>query len=57
MTGYSDFNEWNKLYFAVGLHTGAIHVYNINHKITYTTPQIKSSVLSLATSRKVQCAM
>lgn len=50
---YPNSSEWHKLYFAVGLCSGSVQIYNINHKISFSSPRIKSDILSLAFSLHV----
>lgn len=47
------YSDWDKVYFAVALHSGDIQAYNIAHKISFSTARLNSNVLSLASSLKV----
>ena len=46
-------HEWQNTYFAIGLCSGTIQVYNSDFKIIYRTAHTKSNILSLAYSSQV----
>lgn len=53
MTLCPNSGQWHTTYLALGFYNSDIQVYSSNHKLTYQTSRLKSSILTVVFSSQV----